>query len=940
MLNLHPPNSLLIHSLLMKFKFYLFTFTCLPLIQLFAQQPIILHDSLAEVNVSEYASVFKDSGKGLSFEEIQKQKFEPYNKERISFAYSPDVYWFRFDIKNKNNPDNWSFLWGETRNDHVDIYIPQADGKYKILKGGMLTQTSEKAYKGLMALYKIGIFPENSTQTFYVRIESNWTINSELKLVTQDTIIDLMPTIFMFIWIVVGIHLLRVFYNVILAWYISNIPFRWYTLHTVVVLIANLGSYGIIGAYFSDTPVFGSFLNDIFFQLMPASSALFFYSILRVREYFPNLKWIFIFIIGCSIVQVPLFLVVPKMYLLILHNYLFAFTVVFLIGVSIYTLFKRFPINTYLLIPVSFMLPPFFFLSLVMLGYMEGNWLYLLMYPSTLLEILSLSLVIGKVIETSNQEKLLVEKKLYAEKTETEKLFEINRLKTQFFTNISHEFRTPLTLILSPIDDLKKKYPKEHLFSSMKRNAQRLLALINQLLDLSKLDSGQMQINIQQNDLARFIQIIAGSFSSLAENRRITFEIIQNRKEAIVYYDADKIEKIITNLLSNAFKFTQNEGAITLYVKYAEDFKEVEILVNDTGIGIDSQKIGHIFDRFFQADATEQRGYEGTGIGLALVKEMVEFHRGSIRVESAAGKGTTFTIKLPIDKATWQNHTITVAEEATISLPDFSYLLSESESFSSENVLATQDENILLVVEDNEDLRYYIRIIFEQEYKIIEAVDGQDGLEKALAFIPDIIVSDLMMPRMDGLELCKLLKNEEKTSHIPIVMLTAKADVNNRVEGLESGADDYISKPFNKEELQARIKNLVTQRALLRQKFEKQIVDLKPTEIKIASIDERFINKAKEIIEKNIADNEFDIEHFAQEMNMTPVVLRRKIKAITNLTTIQFVRKYRLQKAANLLEIRADTVSNIAYQVGFENLSYFTRAFQEEFGQAPSEFGK
>jgi signal transduction histidine kinase/CheY-like chemotaxis protein/AraC-like DNA-binding protein len=884
--------------------------------------------------------VFKDSGQNFSFDDVQKQKFEPYQKERISLAYSKDVYWFRFDIKNKSNPNNWSFLWGETRNDHVDIYIPQSDGKYKVLKGGILTKTSEKAYNGLMALYKVGIFPENSTQTFYVRIQSNWTINSDLKLVSQDTIIELMPTIFMFIWIVVGIHLLRVLYNVILAWYIRNIPFRWYTLHTVVVLIANLGSYGIIGAYFSDTPVFGSFLNDIFFQLMPASSALFFYSILKVKEYFPHLKWLFFTIIGLSIIQVPLFLVVPKLYLLMLHNYLFAFTVVFLIGMGIYTLFKRIPINAYLLIPVSFMLPPFFFLSLVMLGYMAGDWLFLLMYPSTLLEILSLSLVIGKVIETSNQEKLLAEKKFYAEKTETEKLLEINKLKTQFFTNISHEFRTPLTLILSPIDELKKKYPHEHVLNSMKRNAQRLLSLINQLLDLSKMDAGQMQINIQQNDMARFIQTIASSFSSLAEKRGIRFEIIQNRKEAIAYYDTDKIEKILTNLLSNAFKFTQNEGKITLSAKYTDDFKEVEIIVSDTGIGIDSQKIGHIFDRFFQADATEQRGYEGTGIGLALVKEMVEFHKGNIRVESTAGKGTTFIVKLPIDKTTWQAHIITVAEVSTNSSSDFSYLLSESEPFSTENVLLPQDEKILLVIEDNEDLRVYIRSIFEKEYTIIEGIDGQEGLEKALAFIPDIIVSDLMMPRMDGLELCRLLKDEERTSHIPIVMLTAKADVNNRIEGFDSGADDYLSKPFNKEELQARVKNLVTQRALLRQKFEKQIVDLKPTEVKVASIDERFINKAKEIIEKNIADNGFSIEYFAQEMAMTPVVLRRKIKALTNLTTTQFVRKYRLQKAAGMLESRADTVSNIAYKVGFENLSYFTRAFQEEFGQSPSEFGR
>lgn len=926
----------------MKFIFSIIILSCLPFFQVFAQKTIILHDRLTQVNVAEYASVFQDKNRNIPFEKIIQQTFQSNNNSSFHFSFSADVFWFKFQINNQSklNRNNWYFLWSDGLSDKVDIYVPQANGSYKILKGGLLAAFDEKVYKGLFPIFEAKYLPPGQTLTFYVRLQSSESINAQLTLMTHQSYIDMMPGTLAMVWLVIGFQILRVLYNIILAFYIRNTSFRWYAFHTVIVTISVMGSFGVVGSIFSSNPPVAGFLNATFYELMPATYTLFIFSLLNVRKNFPKIRWVFFFIIACSVLQILAYTFVPKMYLLIFNNYLFLFTEAFLSCMCLYALIKRISMNTYLLIPCFITLVPFIFLNLRALGYINYDWIYPMIYATNFLEIVALSLVLGKIIESAENERVNTEKALYKEKIEAEKLQELDTAKTQFFTNISHEFRTPLTLILNPIDDLSKKYPNETLLDSMKRNAQRLYMLINQLLDLSKLDSGQIAVNIQQNDLARFIQAMASSFSSLAESRGIRFEITQNRKEAIAYYDADKLEKILTNLLSNAFKFTQNTGKITLSVQYTDDFKEVEILVRDTGIGIAPRKVKHIFDRFFQADATDQRGYEGTGIGLALVKEMVDLHQGKIRVESTEGKGTTFLVNLPIDKLTWQNRIVPAAERHEPSLPDLSYLKTAPFSFNQEQTLQSEEENILLIVEDNEDLRQYIRSVFENDYQIIEAVDGQEGIEKALAFIPDIIVSDLMMPRMDGLELCKLLKNEEKTSHIPIIMLTAKADVGNRIEGFESGADDYISKPFNKEELQARVKNLVTQRALLRQKFEKQIVDLKPTEIKIASIDERFINKAKEIIEKNISDNGFDIEYFAQEMSITPVVLRRKLKALTNLTTAQFVRKYRLQKAANLLQIRADTVSNIAYQVGFENLSYFTRAFQEEFGQAPSDFSK
>jgi signal transduction histidine kinase/DNA-binding response OmpR family regulator len=880
--------------------------------------------------------------RNIQFEEVKKQHFQPNEGNSFRFSFSQKVFWFRFQVDNQSklNRNNWYFLWGDGLSDNIDIYIPQENGQYQCLKGGLLASSKEKAYSGLFPIYKAGFLPQNKVQTYYIRLKASGSVNAQLTLMTHQTYIDQIPGTLAMVWLVIGIQLLRVLYNIILARYIRNTSFRWYAFHTVIVTISVLGSFGVVGSIFSSNPPLASFLNDSFYQLMPATYTLFIFSLLNIRKNFPKVRWIFFFIIACSVLEVIAHVFVPKMYLLIFNNYLFLFTEAFLSIMCIYALYKRISMNTYLLIPCFITLVPFVFLNLSALGFINYGWIYPMIYITNFLEILALALVLGKIIQTTENERISSEKALYEEKIEAEKLQELDAAKTQFFTNISHEFRTPLTLILSPIDDLSKKYPTETLFDSMKRNAQRLLMLINQLLDLSKLDSGQMTMTIQRSNLAKFVQVLASSFSSVAESRSIDFKIIQNRKEAIAYFDADKVEKILVNLISNAFKFTKDNGEINVLVNYSEDFSSAEIIVKDSGIGISAQKANQIFDRFYQIDGSHQRNYEGSGIGLALVKEMVSLHKGTIRVESTEGVGTSFYVNLPINKTTWQQEVLHEALEENKNL-DFSKPIFErtKETFSDKTKI-NDEENILLIIEDNTDLRQYICSVFEQDYQILEAIDGQDGIEKALKFIPDIVVCDLMMPHLDGFGFCKLLKSDETTSHIPVVMLTAKANIESKIEGFELGADDYLTKPFNKEELLVRVNNLVTQRTLLRQKYDKQIVDLKPSEVKVASIDEKFITKSKEIIEQHLSESEFDIEQFAQEMNLTSVVLRRKIKAVTNQSATQFVRKYRLQKAANLLANNADTVSNIAYQVGFESLSYFTKVFQEEFGVSPSEFGK
>lgn len=511
---------------------------------------------------------------------------------------------------------------------------------------------------------------------------------------------------------------------------------------------------------------------------------------------------------------------------------------------------------------------------------------------------------------------------------EATRLAELDTLKTRFFTNISHEFRTPLTLLLGPIADLVKKYPQETLLPLMQRNASRLQTLINQLLDLSKLEAGEIELHLQEADLASFVNNILASFESLAQSRNIQFEHTQNQRYFNTRFDADKLEKILSNLLSNAFKFTPAGGKVALTVEYTP--RNLQICVQDTGIGIAAERLPRVFDRFYQVDDSQKRDYEGTGIGLALVKELVSVMQGEIQVKSVEGEGTTFTLNLPHSSCSAQ---------VTAQAQEFRNVISpaEPEPLAKSGVPSISNEReLLLIVEDNEDLRAYIREIFSQHYQVIEAKDGQEGLEKTLEAIPDLIICDLMMPRLDGLGFCKASKSNLISSHIPVIMLTARATLEDRLEGLELGADDYLAKPFNRTELEIRVRNLIQQRQLLQQKYSSASpVEIKP---RVLSMDEKFLQQALAVMDQHLDQSSFDVETFAQAMHMTPVQLRRKLKTLTDQTITEFVRNHRLDKAALLLRSKAGTVSQIAYQVGFESLSYFSKMFFEKFGKSPSEW--
>lgn len=530
-----------------------------------------------------------------------------------------------------------------------------------------------------------------------------------------------------------------------------------------------------------------------------------------------------------------------------------------------------------------------------------------------------------------------IKQQLDVERIKVKQSNEINSMKLNFFTNVSHEIRTPLTLIMGPLERIKngemsREMMKDHV-DIMFRNANALLKLVNQLLDFRKLETGNLKLELKKGDLIVFIREIINSFASMAEEKEINLRFRAHSDGMMTFFDSDKLEKILNNLLSNALKFTKKKGTITVYLLIGvEDTYEshnpfLEIVVKDNGIGIDLKNQSRVFQRFFQVPTDKNPG--GTGIGLALTEELVKLHRGQILVDSKPGKGTKFTVRLPIiDEHTGMN------DERSSNIGDQLDLAKEDPA--KKELLS---ENILLIIEDNADVRQFIRSNFESQFHIEEAADGSEGLRLAKKLLPDIILSDVMMPLMDGKELCKNLKSDEYTSHIPIILLTALSSKQHTIEGLSSGADDYITKPFDISILQTKIENLLSLRNSMRKKFAGELI-ISPTNVQVTSLDEIFLQKAVEVVEKNIKDADLDIETFSKQMAVSRMQLYRKLAALTGMTVKEFIRDIRLKRAAQLLDQKKMNISEVTYAVGFKDLSHFRRCFREKFGLNASEYLK
>lgn len=529
-------------------------------------------------------------------------------------------------------------------------------------------------------------------------------------------------------------------------------------------------------------------------------------------------------------------------------------------------------------------------------------------------------------------------------------LLEMNEMKSRFFANISHEFRTPLTLILGQINHVLPNLKKTENIESLKmasRNASLLQKMINQLLDLSKLDANKMVLKASEQNIVPLLKQLTSAFDSFAHQREIILLFKSEKENIPVYFEQNKLEKIIFNLLSNALKFTLAGGKVLVEVKEnlpvdtgsSSGSGEVLIIVKDSGVGIPADRLMNIFDRFYQVDDSSTREYEGTGIGLALTKELVQIHGGGIDVQSEKDFGTTFTIHLPLGKAHLHSAQM-VAETATEADAPMEMTTAPATAAAPETeaaASASAQNDLILIVEDNADMRAYIAQALAAHYNIITAGNGEDGFEKAKREVPDLIITDVMMPKVDGYELTQNLREEQMTSHIPIVMLTAKAAEQDKFQGLETGADAFLVKPFSTEELNIRVRKLIELRQLLLKEQGKKAA-FEPLTVKIASLDQAFLEKLRSILAENITNEDFTSDQLAAEVGVSIRQLQRKLKSLTGFSPHQYIRSLRLQWAKQMLAQGAGNVTDAAFSIGYQTVSAFSKAFRAEFGISPSDF--
>ncbi|AXY74106.1 hybrid sensor histidine kinase/response regulator [Paraflavitalea soli] len=556
------------------------------------------------------------------------------------------------------------------------------------------------------------------------------------------------------------------------------------------------------------------------------------------------------------------------------------------------------------------------------------TWAYLLY----LVLIVSLALYSHYRVMAAIRKKLAMEQ----EQQQVKRLQELDRLKLKFLTNLSHDFRTPIALIAGPIEqliDAEKTNTKLDKLHIIRRNAKRLLNLVNQLLDFRKLEEQELTVQLSKGEFVSFVKEVSESFRDLSERKHINFSFSSTVQHLVALFDPDKIERILFNLLSNAFKFTLEGGHISVVLEDSPERSDdkhewVTLKVMDSGIGIPKETLDRIYDRFFQNDASAAILNYGTGIGLSITKEFVNMHGGTIQVESEPDNGTTFTIHLPLVRAT----------EMAVAIPPSPPAVEKPVSSKKLGVSAHKKVlPIILLVEDNEDFRFYLKDNLSDSYMVIEAVNGKEGWQKALAHHPQLIISDISMPEVNGIDMINKLKSDKRTSHIPVILLTALNDQQQQIKGLAAGANDYITKPFDFEVLNAKIKSLLELNSAMKSTYVKQITLTGP-DVRIHSSDAMLLQEIVLYLEQNIENPQLSVEGLSKQFGMSRSTLYTKLLQIAGQTPVEYIRSFRLEKATVLMEKSNMTIAEIAYQVGFTTPNYFARSFKQKFGMLPSEY--
>ncbi|GAB4002167.1 hypothetical protein GCM10028807_60210 [Spirosoma daeguense] len=781
-------------------------------------------------------------------------------------------------------------------------------------------------------------------QTFYARVLATQHHGYQWKVWDKDMFVsDRLPDMDRYV-VFTLVFMLTLFMLALLLFMYRVTVLRAYALWGLIVCMSTLFSSGYSSILFPTSPYWAHTSNYVAVGLLFPALAYYVVQACRLSQYLPRLVWLYtgFAIIGLLYVGLSFFVRHPTItwMMIAIQAIMYGFTVSLL--VALYISGIR-PV-IWNVMSLLLLLPIYTYFYGRNAGFFTGSLgeesLKFLMVLSTIAEPFFFVMMLWQ----ATRERIRTADSLSLEQTRRENIQALDKLKTDFFTNVSHELRTPVTLLLGPLQTLHERFPGNELYTLMHRNAERLQTLINQLLELAKLDAHQMRNLPTSGNLAQDMRVWVALFDSLAQSRSLTLTLDQNQDEWLALYDADKVEKILTNLLSNAIKHTQAGGSVNVKAIYNQTGILVEI--RDTGEGITAEEIPHLFDRFYQGEGSSIRSEVGTGVGLALTYELVQLLNGSITVSSQPGIGTTFHLSIPIQEiedlvlptSKRQHITQSAMIEQSAGMVNVNELPFVTDNHNGENLADPSEKPLLLLVEDNSDLRTYIRMILKPYYTLIEAADGEEGLYMALDTLPELIITDLMMPRLDGLDMCRALRSDLRTDHIPLIILTAKSTVEERLIGYETGADDYLTKPFLPAELLLRLQTLRRRQATMQAYWQRTFTGsalFNETPQAPAPDTPPFLNQMYAVLEQHIDRTDFDVDQLADELALSSRTLTRKLKGLVDLTAREVIRNYRLQRGNEMLE-QGLQPTQVAYAVGFGSVSSFGRAYKDYYGYPPS----
>ena len=919
---------------------------------------VILNESIDTIfDISEYTTIYIDKSASLDYESIRRMQkkgaFSSLNTMILEGKYTRGKYnyWLHFKLANESADKFLRPVYRCGKHYRIEFY-QQRNDSLTIKKSGSSHRIIDKSrlfpnkYSLLLDL------PPKTETTVYVKITGDVSLttpNSELLGERYE-----FESAAQSLWVFYGFYI--AFFSLLIFVFIFTLPqylqnkeksFLYYSLYVATLFFFYYRDFDINNPIIQNLPLWISeYKYYIPISLIPFLAYLLFVSsFLNTKDDFPKIHKLIRF----SVICLGIYLVIDRVCIFFdewlawrLDNMLrlgfLAFSIYFLILlIRAKSILARYILcGTLVLVLASF---TNMLLSVTSTEIYKGYWNFTLIpqFIGIGLELLFFSLGLGYKTKLLEYDKNIAQINLEKEKRQIIHQKELNKLQNSFFANISHELRTPLTVIMGLAEEVMRnsKYQLNRRLELIKKNGLFLLTLVNQILDLSKLEAKAMTLDMVQADIIRFLKVMVDSVHSYATSKNISLQFHSEVKQLDMDFDPKFIQQILSNLLSNAIKFTPDYGSILVAAKHVNHSARegLELMVKDSGIGIKTEDIEHIFDRFYRVEDETEFNSQGTGIGLALVKDMVELVNGEIEVESEIGHGTKFIVRIPILRASIKKQIApSVVELVENGLFDPSSLHTRNEN---EWVDPQNDLPLVLVIDDNHDLLYYLESCLSENWNVLTMSSSEKGILKAKEIIPDVIISDVMMPILDGLQLCQKLKSDERTSHIPILLLTAKTGERNKLDGLTKGADAYIIKPFDREELLIRMDNLLKSKKRI-QAYLKAI----PEDETDDSPEFLFLQKVNTVIENQLDNIDFKIANLSRQLGLSRVQLYRKIKAISGTSPAIYIRNYRLQKARHLLKTKDTNVSEIAWQTGFANLSWFSQAYRELFDESPTETRK